>query len=99
MRERAGVPLWLAITLLMLHGGDYVGRVIGSHLLRTSHPWPDLLAPVVALGLAFAGGAAAALLPLLPAYLTVKTAWGIARTLHPMRAGWRWTNPLPSSPS
>lgn len=95
--ERAGVSLWLAITLLMLHGGDYVGRVIGSHLLRTPHPWPDFVAPALALGLALAGPSAAALLPVLPGYLALWTAWGIGRALRPMRASWRWVNPLPAS--
>lgn len=97
--DHAGVPLGPAIALLMLHGGDYVGRVIGSHLLRTPHPWPDLIAPVGALGLAFAGEAAAVLIPLLPAYLALRTCRGVIRTVLPMRAGWRWVNPRPASTS
>lgn len=93
----AGVSLWLAVTILMLHGGDYVGRVIGSHLLRTPHPGADFWAPAYALGFLIFPPFAALYAPLLLGYLALRTAWGVVRTMHPMRSGWRWTNPLPSS--
>lgn len=94
--EQANVPLWSAIVILMLHGGDYVGRVIGSHLLRTPHPTPDLVGPALALGL-WLVPAAAPYHAVLVGWLAVRTVWGIARTLHPMRSCWLWANPLASS--
>ncbi len=92
----AQVPLWTSVAILMLHGGDYVGRVIGSHLLRTPHPAPDLWAPAAAVGLLIFPAGAGLGGPLIAAYLALRTVWGIGRTLRPMRSGWRWVNPLPS---
>lgn len=91
----AHVPLWSAVAALMLHGGDYVGRVIGSHLLRTAHPPADFLAPVTALGLVFIGESKDGLISVLLAYLALRTVWGVARILFPLRVAWLWSNPLP----
>lgn len=91
----AHVPLWSAVAALMLHGGDYVGRVIGSHLLRTPHPHSDFVAPVAAVTLALSGEFKGGLLSLLLVYLALRTAWGIARVLFPLRVAWLWTNPQP----
>jgi phosphatidylglycerophosphate synthase len=92
----AQVPLWTSVAILMLHGGDYVGRVIGSHLLRTPHPAPDFWAPAAALALPILPWFAEFYAPLSAAYLALRTAWGIGRTLRPMRSCWLWVNPQPS---
>ncbi len=91
----AHVPLWSAVAVLMLHGGDYVGRVIGSHLLHTAHPPADFLAPAMALALIFFNERMDGLFSALLIYLGLRTVWGIARVLFPLRVAWRWTNPQP----
>jgi phosphatidylglycerophosphate synthase len=85
-------PLWIAIAALMLHGGDYVGRTIGSHLLRTPHPAPDLIGPSLGLLLLFVPSAAA-WYPAIIGWLVLRTAWGVLCTLRPMRSCWLWANP------
>jgi phosphatidylglycerophosphate synthase len=95
----AHVPLWTAIAIVMLHGGDYVGRVIGSHLLHTRHPQPDYWAPLVALALGFAGAMKDNVTLFLLVYIAVRTGWGVVRVLTPLRGAWRWINPLPAAKS
>lgn len=87
---RLPAPSWCAITALLLHSGDYGGRVIGSHLLRRPPVWPDFLAP----GLALLAPFGPAWLPfVLVAWLALKTAWGMVTVILPLRADWRWRNP------
>ena len=45
---KSSAPQGWLIAAMFLHGGDYVGRVIGSHLLRRPNVWPDFAAPVLA---------------------------------------------------
>lgn len=90
---RGPLPVGAGVACLLLFGGDHTGRVIGSHVLRRPQPWPDPAAPAVAALLvavpaapAWAGGA-------LLGYLALRTAWGAAGVLRPLRSSWRWRNP------
>ena len=79
--------------LVMLHGSDYVGRVIGCHLRGGSRPWPDLVAPTAAAFVSLSGVGSEWLGMALALYLAVRNVGAIARTVHALRRGWRWWNP------
>lgn len=91
--SRAPLPTWAAVACMLMYGGDHAGRVIGSHLLRRPHPWPDLVAPLVAallVALPHAPAWAAAALPL---YLALRAVLDAGGVLAPLRFQWRWANP------
>jgi phosphatidylglycerophosphate synthase len=90
------LPFWGAVAALLLYCGDYTGRVLGSHLLGGRRPWPDPVAPPLAI--------VAAALPHRPAwvpaalllYLALRTAAGVVLVLRPLRHHWRWINRTPA---
>ncbi|HKF78745.1 MAG TPA: CDP-alcohol phosphatidyltransferase family protein [Candidatus Dormibacteraeota bacterium] len=89
---RGPLPLGAGVACLLLYGGDHAGRVIGSHLVRRPQPWPDPVAPAVAAFLVAAPAAPAWVGGALLAYLALRTAWGAAGVLRPLRSSWRWSN-------
>lgn len=86
-------PFWIAVAILVLYGSDYTARVIGSHLLRRSHPLPDLVAPVVVAVAYLAPWRPAWWGALLATYLALRAAAGALGVVLPMRSLWRWSNP------
>ncbi len=89
---KLNAPFWCLVVAIFLHGGDYVGRVIGSHLLRRPHVWPDFIAPLLAVALLFGPSW---LMVLLLGWLALRTAWGVWNVVYPLRGNWRWKNPPP----
>lgn len=87
---KLGQPRWCVVAVLLAYGGDYIGRVIGSHLLRRPNVWPDFATPVAALA-AIAGPTW--IFFLLLGWLGLRTAWGIFNVVYPLRGDWRWLNP------
>lgn len=86
-------PLWLAIACTILYTADQIGRTIGSTLLGRGEPWPDPLAPLMALLSLGLWGWSAPLGAVLLGYLVVRTALGTAAVVLPLRSQWRWVNP------
>ena len=87
---KSSAPQGWLIAAMFLHGGDYVGRVIGSHLLRRPNVWPDFAAPVLAVAGLFGPSW---ILAVLLAWLGVRWSWGVYRVVWPLRGDWRWKNP------
>lgn len=87
---KTSAPLGFLVAVLFLHGGDYVGRVIGSHLLRRPNVWPDFVAPALAVASFFGPSW---IMPVMLGWLAVRTAWGIFHVVWPLRGDWRWANP------
>lgn len=83
-------PYWCVVAVLLAYGGDYIGRVIGSHLLRRPNVWPDFATPVAAFA-AIEGPTW--IFFLLLGWLGLRTAWGIFNVVYPLRGDWRWSNP------
>jgi phosphatidylglycerophosphate synthase len=99
------LPFWRAVATLLLFCGDYVGRVIGSHLLNRPHPWPDrvaigaiLLGCADALGPRWIEGTMAWYRDSLSIYLGIRTLCGIAGVLWLLRHDWLWVNPAQDRP-
>jgi ethanolaminephosphotransferase len=86
-------PFWIAVAVVVLYSSDYTARVIGSHLLRRSHPLPDLVAPVVVAVASVAPWRPASWAGLLATYLALRAGAGALGVLLPMRSLWRWSNP------
>ena len=84
-----GVRAWWSAPL------DYVGRVLGTHVLRRPHAWPDVVAPVLALALPYGP---TWLMPLLLVWLAWRWASGVWNVVSPLRGDWRWVNPPLQSP-
>eukprot|EP01035_Chromulina_nebulosa_P061062 gene61062-83527_t len=91
---KSSAPFGCLVAVMFLHGGDYVGRVIGTHLLRRPHAWPDFVGPLLAGALVW--GAPSWLMTVMIGWLAVRTAWGIWSVLYPLRGDWRWKNPPPA---
>lgn len=87
---RSAAPQGWVIAAMLLHGGDYVGRVIGSHLLRRPNVWPDFAAPLLAVAGLFGPSW---IFALLLAWLALRWTRGVYRVVWPLRGGWRWQNP------
>jgi phosphatidylglycerophosphate synthase len=85
-------PFWVAVAITVLYASDHTARVIGSHLLRRPHPWPDLVAPVVVVAAALAPWRPAWWGAALATYLALRAAAGVHDVLRPMRSLWRWSN-------
>ena len=94
---RIGGGWWGAPLLLTLHGSDYTGRLLKSHLQGTSRPWPDALAPVLALGAFTLGVHASWVVGILGFYLLALNLQITMSNLGAFRSFWRWWNPpIPS---
>jgi phosphatidylglycerophosphate synthase len=85
-------PFWIDVAVVVLYGSDYTARVIGSHLLRRSHPLPDLVAPVAVAVASVAPWRPASWAGVLATYLALRAAAGALGVLLPMRSLWRWSN-------
>jgi phosphatidylglycerophosphate synthase len=79
-----------ALAALLLHSGDYGGRVIGSHLLRRPEAWPDFVGPALA-GVCLLSAPWLRIVLLL--WLGFHAAWSFIGVVWPLRADWRWVNP------
>jgi phosphatidylglycerophosphate synthase len=93
--SQSTASLGYVVAVMFLHGGDYVGRVIGTHLLRRPHAWPDVVAPVLALALPYGP---TWLMPLVLVWLAWRWAVGVWNVVSPLRGDWRWVNPPLQSP-
>ena len=81
-----------SVLIVSLHGSDYTGRLLGSHLRGTARPWPDLLAPL-AVGVAWAvPGHAPVLAWAVGAYLAGRNLQATISNLSAFRQFWRWRN-------
>ena len=87
-----GQAWWCAPLLLTLHGSDYTGRLLGSHLRGTRRPVPDVLAPVtVALALALADHQPW-ITAVVATYLGARNLATTISNLRAFRQFWRWRN-------
>lgn len=93
-----GLGLWRGANwsetalLLTLHGADYTGRVIVSHLQGTPRPWPDWVAPAVMVVAAIAGLPTVWAGGVTAVYLLGRNAYLIAGFLKVRGGCWQWRN-------
>ena len=88
---------WL---ILACFGGDYISRVMKSHLLHLKHPLPDLglSAAIVALLALYLAGALESeplgfWLSLFGAAAVAKNLWSLQGILRQLSVHWLWVNP------
>ncbi len=93
-----GLGLWREVTwwevalLLTLHGADYTGRVIASHLRGIPAPRPDWVAPV-AIGIAAVAGRSSPWVTVAVAiYLLGRNVALVVGFLKVFGGYWRWRN-------
>lgn len=94
-----GTAWWESVLLLTLHGADFSGRAIASHLRGSAAPRPDLVAPVVVAVAILAG------VPVLWA-VGVAAGWLVVRNVRLATAFfavfggyWRWRNRRENAPA
>jgi len=87
-----GVAWWETALLVILHGGDYTGRVIAGHLRGLRRPWPDFITPVIML-VAWASDAFTIWLTFgLGAYLLARNLVSVSGMFKTFRQFWLWWN-------
>ncbi len=84
---------WELAVLFALHGADFSGRTIASHLGGTPRPWPDGVAPLLVI-VAFIAGVPPGW-AVVPAgiWLTARNVWLVAGVFAMFGHCWRWRNP------
>lgn len=87
-----GLNWWETALPLSMHGADYTGRVIASHLRGTPSPQADWLAPVVLLVAAGAGVPDRWIVGAVAIYLLARNAALIVGFLKVFGHHWRWRN-------
>ncbi len=87
-----GVAWWEIALPLTLHGADYTGRVIASHLRGTASPRPDGVAPVVLVVAAITGLPSAWAAVAVAIYLLGRNVALVVGFLKVFGGYWRWRN-------
>ncbi len=86
--------------LLAFFSGDYIGRVMDSHLLEKNHPSPDIPMTVAIILMLcgsffhlFAQDMSINLIIFMTAYMGIMCLWNLGRTLKNLKHHWLWVNP------
>mgnify|MGYP001568193602 CR=1 FL=1 len=93
------LPPPLGWGVLMLHGADFLARVMQPQLFETGRRlWPDLFAPAALLGVVAWGtpsGGAAVAMWVTSGWALLSTARTTGTVLHAFAEQWAWVNPDP----
>lgn len=87
-----GTAWWETVLLLTLHGADYSGRAIASHLRGTPPPRPDLVAPVVVAIASLAGVPGGWAVAVAAVWLLGRNAGLVTGFFAVFGGYWRWRN-------
>lgn len=87
-----GAVWWVTALVLTLHGADYTGRVIASHLRGTPSPSPDWVAPVGLAVALVAGMPAVGAGGVVAGWLLVRNVRLVTSFMAVFGVHWRWRN-------
>jgi len=96
MVDLSPVLTWL---ILAFYCGDYIARVMGSHLFKTPHPYPDWIATIIIWPICLGAWTFMSQEALTQwtfgfgIYIGIKALWSIGRVFRSLAKYWIWVNP------